>query len=49
MTLSGYEHNRLGERDLQGCFKIPVFSLSSIRWRRGLGRGGLFFLVFPSP
>src|SRR5712692_2322811 len=27
----------------QGCIKLLDFSLSSIRWRRGLGRGGAFY------
>jgi hypothetical protein len=29
-----------------GCIKLRDFSLSSIGWRRGLGRGGAF-LWFP--
>src|SRR5438445_13375903 len=29
----------------QGCIKRLEVSLSSIRWRRGLGRGGAFLLV----
>src|SRR2546425_8716657 len=31
----------------QGCIKLLDFSLSSIGWRRGLGRGGAFLLVSP--
>src|SRR5712692_10359584 len=31
----------------QGCIKLRDFSLSSIGWRRGLGRGGAFLLVSP--
>src|SRR5216683_776036 len=31
----------------QGCIKLRDFSLSSIGWRRGLGRGGTFLLVSP--
>jgi hypothetical protein len=31
----------------QGCIKLPDFSLFSIGWRRGLGRGGAFLLVSP--
>ena len=31
----------------QGCIKLAVFSLSSIGWWRGLGRGGPFLLVAP--
>jgi hypothetical protein len=39
----------LVERDAltQGCIKLLDFSLSSIGWRRGLGRGGAFLLVSP--
>src|SRR5258708_32424610 len=32
---------------VQGCIKLLDFSLSSIGWRRGLGRGGAFSLVAP--
>src|SRR2546427_4635021 len=35
-----------GER-MEGCIKLLDFSLSSIGWRRGLGRGGSFLLVSP--
>src|SRR5712692_8630009 len=35
----------LGNR--QGCIKLLDFSLSSIGWRRGVGRGGAFLLVSP--
>jgi len=31
----------------QRCIKLLDFSLSSIGWRRGLGRGGAFLLVSP--
>ena len=31
----------------KGCIKHLDFSLSSIGWRRGLGRGGAFLLVSP--
>src|SRR5438445_886645 len=31
----------------QGCIKLLDFSLSSIGWRRGPGRGGAFSLVSP--
>src|SRR3989442_5318202 len=31
----------------QGCIKLVDFALSSIGWRRGLGRGGAFLLVSP--
>src|SRR5438445_12658451 len=31
----------------QGGIKLLDFSLSSIGWRRGLGRGGAFLLVSP--
>ena len=31
----------------QGCIRLLDFSLSSIGWRRGLGRGGAFLLVSP--
>ena len=31
----------------QGCIKLLDFSLSSIGWRRGLGRGGSSLLVSP--
>src|SRR5207245_692388 len=31
----------------RGCIKLLEFSLSSIGWRRGLGRGGAFLLVSP--
>src|SRR2546428_2448211 len=31
----------------RGCIKLRDFSLSSIGWRRGLGRGGAFLLVSP--
>src|SRR5713226_5775722 len=31
----------------QGCIKLLDFSLCSIGWRRGLGRGGAFLLVSP--
>src|SRR5713101_5636682 len=31
----------------QGCIKLRDFSLSSIGWRRGLGRGGAFLLASP--
>src|SRR5207245_4428061 len=31
----------------QGCIKLLDFSLASIGWRRGLGRGGAFLLVSP--
>jgi hypothetical protein len=31
----------------QGRIKLLDFSLSSIGWRRGLGRGGAFLLVSP--
>jgi hypothetical protein len=31
----------------QGCIQLLDFSLSSIGWRRGLGRGGAFLLVSP--
>jgi len=34
--------------NFQGCIKLLVFSLSSIGWRRGLGRGGAFLLVSPA-
>src|SRR6266436_9158845 len=30
-----------------GCIKLLDFSLCSIGWRRGLGRGGAFLLVSP--
>src|SRR5258708_5468213 len=36
-----------GGRTGQGCIKLLDFSLSSIGWRRGLGRGGAFLLVSP--
>src|SRR5712692_3805857 len=32
---------------VQGCVKLLGFSLSSIGWRRGLGRGGAFLPVSP--
>src|SRR6266852_1438221 len=35
------------DTESQGCIKLLEFSLSSIRWRRGQGRGGAF--LFPSP
>src|SRR6266568_4473832 len=31
----------------QGCIKLLEVSLSSIGWRRGLGRGAAFLLVSP--
>src|SRR5260370_28906443 len=34
-------------RSGQGGIKLLYFSLSSIGWRRGLGRGGAFLLVSP--
>ena len=34
-------------RGVGGCIKLLDFSLSSIGWRRGLGRGGLSLLVSP--
>src|SRR5712664_3420392 len=34
-------------RSEQGGIKLLDFSLSSIGWRRGLGRGGAFLLVSP--
>src|SRR6266702_2282382 len=34
-------------RSPQGCVKLLDFSLSSIGWRRGLGRGGAFLLGSP--
>src|SRR5216684_6790556 len=34
-------------RSGQGGIKLLDFSLSSIGWRRGLGRGGAFLLVSP--
>ncbi len=37
----------LNRRRQQGCIKLLDFSLSSIGWRRGLGRGGAFLLVAP--
>jgi hypothetical protein len=36
-----------GFRPARGCIKLLDFSLSSIGWRRGLGRGGAFLLVAP--
>ena len=36
-----------GASSSQGCIKLLDFSLSSIGWRRGLGRGGAFLLVSP--
>src|SRR5258708_1741267 len=36
-----------GGRTGQGCIKLLDFSLSSIGWRRGLGRGGASLLVSP--
>src|SRR5437879_11890513 len=36
-----------GSKARQGCIKLLDFSLSSIGWRRGLGRGGAFLLVSP--
>ena len=30
-----------------GCIKLLDFSLCSIGWRRGVGRGGAFLLVSP--
>src|SRR5438309_7314846 len=35
------------DQKLQGCIKLLDFSLSSIGWRRGLGRGGAFLFVSP--
>src|SRR6266852_5000338 len=37
----------VNRRRQQGCIKLLDFSLSSVGWRRGLGRGGGFLLVAP--
>ena len=34
---------------VKGCIKLLDFSLSSIGWRRGLGRGGAFFVFVVAP
>jgi hypothetical protein len=41
------DFTRRGLGILQGCIKRLDFSLSSIGWRRGLGRGGALLLVSP--
>jgi hypothetical protein len=45
-----HESGKLESRNearAQGCIKLLDFSLASIGWRRGLGRGSAFLLVSP--
>jgi hypothetical protein len=41
------ESNAFTQDAPQGCIKLLDFSLSSIGWRRGLGREGALLLVSP--
>src|SRR6266849_2276275 len=43
----GQARGPFGRAGTQGCIKLLDFPLSSIGWRRGLGRGGAFLLVSP--
>src|SRR6266849_3096210 len=52
----GFAHSRApcaargcvrGPAAARGCITLLDFSLSSIGWRRGVGRGGAFLLVSP--